>query len=250
MKSIFSTRLKEERIKNNYTQQQLADLINEEREDFNRSETKTKISRVSITRYENGSRTPDYDTLCTIAYILNTDIDYLLGKSDKKHQEAINGELINFINYINEIANKDDSNINDLLWPIINTFSNSIKQGIEHNLLKKIENIYSFIDGHINRSVNTNDPEILDKLQILLNLYHRHDFNKTNLNLQIKLLRELKENEKDITKSIESSKSPEDTAIYEKLLNKIKKDQKKAQRNIFKIKEEQEAFEKIMSLYN
>lgn len=248
MKSIFSTRLKEERIRNNYTQQQLADLINEEREEFDGS--KTKISRVSITRYENGSRTPDYDTLCVIAYILNTDIDYLLGKSDKKHQEAVNDELLNFINYINDVTKKDDSNINDLLWPIISDFRNSIKQGVEHNLLKKIEVIYSFIDRCINGSVNTNDPKILDELEILLKLYSRYNFSKSNLNLQMEFLRQLEESEKDTTKSIELSRNPEEKAVHEKILNKIKEERKKVQHRISKIKEEQEAFEKIMSLHD
>ena len=62
MENILSKRLKEERLAKGYTQQQLADLINEE------NELDKKISRISITRYENGTRTPDSNTLYLLAY--------------------------------------------------------------------------------------------------------------------------------------------------------------------------------------
>lgn len=57
-------RIKEIREKNNLTQEELS--------------LKCDISRVSITRYENGTRTPDYSTLCIVAKALKASISDLL----------------------------------------------------------------------------------------------------------------------------------------------------------------------------
>lgn len=64
----FATRLKELRTEAKLTQQDLADTI--------------KVSKSTISMYENGKRLPEYETLEAIADYFNVDMDYLTGKSD------------------------------------------------------------------------------------------------------------------------------------------------------------------------
>lgn len=73
MKSIFSERLKNERINKGLTQQQLADLTNNKLltcfesnilvNEKIKNISDCKVSRVSISRYETGSREPEIDIL-------------------------------------------------------------------------------------------------------------------------------------------------------------------------------------------
>lgn len=66
--SNFSERLKELRIAKGILQRELADYI--------------KVSRVTITQYENGSRSPDDEIKKKIAEYFNVSLDYLMGASD------------------------------------------------------------------------------------------------------------------------------------------------------------------------
>lgn len=74
----FATRLKELRTEAKLTQQDLADTI--------------KVSKSTISMYENGKRLPEYGTLEAIADYFNVDMDYLTGKSDYEdlHSHAMN----------------------------------------------------------------------------------------------------------------------------------------------------------------
>lgn len=73
----FATRLKELRTEAKLTQQDLADTI--------------KVSKSTISMYENGKRLPEYETLEAIADYFNVDMDYLTGKSDYEdlHSQAM-----------------------------------------------------------------------------------------------------------------------------------------------------------------
>lgn len=62
---IFGKRLKELRIKNNMTQEELGNLIN--------------ISKVSISFYEKRNRKPSIETLIDLANVFKVDLDYLIG---------------------------------------------------------------------------------------------------------------------------------------------------------------------------
>lgn len=61
----FGNKLKNLRIKNNYTQDQLAQRIG--------------LTKSVISAYENGLRMPSYDVLIAIARIFKVTTDYLLG---------------------------------------------------------------------------------------------------------------------------------------------------------------------------
>ena len=62
---ILGKRIKELRLKNNMTQQQLGNLIG--------------VTKVSICCYENGNRVPSLNTLVDLANVFKVDVDYLLG---------------------------------------------------------------------------------------------------------------------------------------------------------------------------
>ena len=56
------------RMKRNYTQQRLADILD--------------IALRSYQCYETGTRTPNYELLIRIADVLDVSLDYLLGRDD------------------------------------------------------------------------------------------------------------------------------------------------------------------------
>lgn len=66
--ATFTERLRELRIQNNYSQQDLAD--------------KMGVTKQTISQYERGVRKPDMDTLTALCDIFNVSSDYLMGKSD------------------------------------------------------------------------------------------------------------------------------------------------------------------------
>lgn len=69
---MFNKRIKEERELNKLTQKELAEKID--------------VTPATIGLYEQGRRTPDYDTLVKIANILDVSIDYLLGRTNSKKE--------------------------------------------------------------------------------------------------------------------------------------------------------------------
>lgn len=69
MPIIFSEVLRNLRKENNLTQDELA--------------TKLDISKSAISMYENGNRTPDFETLELIADFFNVNLSYLIGEEQK-----------------------------------------------------------------------------------------------------------------------------------------------------------------------
>lgn len=65
---MFNKRLRDSRMKNKYTQQNMADMLN--------------ISLNAYQKYEQSERSPSLDCLVKIADILNVSTDYLLGRDD------------------------------------------------------------------------------------------------------------------------------------------------------------------------
>ncbi|AIC94647.1 MULTISPECIES: helix-turn-helix domain-containing protein [Shouchella] len=68
--AIDSKRLKQLRKEQKLTQEQLGRLIN--------------VTKVSISGYENGNRTPDTDTINRIADVFGVTTDYLFGRTDRR----------------------------------------------------------------------------------------------------------------------------------------------------------------------
>ncbi|GIN10773.1 hypothetical protein J26TS2_06400 [Shouchella clausii] len=82
--TIVPERLRALRKERQLTQEQLGELIN--------------VTKVSISGYENGNRTPDTDTLRRLADVFGVSTDYLLGRSKEK-----NGSFF----YDNELTHKE-----------------------------------------------------------------------------------------------------------------------------------------------
>lgn len=137
MNSTFSTRLKEERLKKKLTQQQLSDLINSEITE-NKWDVK-EVPRTSITRYENGTRVPNYITLCVISIVLGVDTDYLLGKSDKRHISNISESLNNLTKLFETISSNDDPEMNKTIQRIINSVYDILAKSYTFNFLDNVD---------------------------------------------------------------------------------------------------------------
>ncbi|MGO2892451.1 MAG: helix-turn-helix domain-containing protein [Enterococcus devriesei] len=71
----FSSRLKELRTSKNLTQQQLGEKIH--------------VSKVSISGYERGERSPDRETLTSLADFFEVSTDFLLGRENKKIRNSV-----------------------------------------------------------------------------------------------------------------------------------------------------------------
>jgi transcriptional regulator with XRE-family HTH domain len=96
---FIGKRLKELRLKNNLTQQELGNLIN--------------VTKVSVCCYEKGTRTPNIETLEDLCNVLNVNTDYLLGRDINvmvMEDEASYGVKLskNDIDIINEIKKHKD----------------------------------------------------------------------------------------------------------------------------------------------
>jgi repressor LexA len=74
MQSSFCTILKQLRVENNLSQQELADAL--------------QIGRSTLANYEQGKRNPDFQTLKEISRFFNVDIDYLLDNSPIKKKST------------------------------------------------------------------------------------------------------------------------------------------------------------------
>lgn len=83
--SNFSDRLKILRSEKGILQRELADYLN--------------VSRVTITQYENGSRSPDDETKIKIAQYFDVSLDYLMGFSDIRNP------------YTNNISTNDEEEL-------------------------------------------------------------------------------------------------------------------------------------------
>lgn len=72
---MLGKKIRELRIEKGYTLKQLGEMLN--------------LGESTISMYENGKRTPDYDTLTKIAEIFNVSTDYLLGRTDQRNPNKL-----------------------------------------------------------------------------------------------------------------------------------------------------------------
>ena len=75
---MFNKRLREIRMKRNFTQQRLAETVG--------------IALRSYQCYETGTRTPNYDLLVLIADTLYVSLDYLLGRDDFMKSHGVSAD--------------------------------------------------------------------------------------------------------------------------------------------------------------
>jgi len=159
-KSIFSIRLKEGRKNLNLTQQQLADKLN------NLPKLTKKISRVSIARYENGTREPDLITLSAIAFILDVDVDYLIGNSDKKNMQNMSNCIDSFSKHILEFLNEHDNfNTNSNVLCILASCIECIEiSGDNPELLESTASVFVGLREFFQAASKVNNSDAIFKL--------------------------------------------------------------------------------------
>jgi transcriptional regulator with XRE-family HTH domain len=92
----FPSRLKKIRTQRKLTQEQLGSKVN--------------VTKVSISGYESGNRTPDMETLQKIADVLDVSIDYLLARTNDSTivlQEELTSEENIFFKEYEKLSNED-----------------------------------------------------------------------------------------------------------------------------------------------
>ncbi len=92
----FKARLKRLRKEKHLTQQEVGDIIG--------------VSKVAVSGYENGIRSPETETLKKIAELFNTSIDYLVGYSDIPNR-AVDNENSTFSHFVSDIGLLEQKNI-------------------------------------------------------------------------------------------------------------------------------------------
>lgn len=99
--SYFGETLKTLRLGRKMTQDDLA--------------SKLKMSKSSISMYENGNRNPDFETLEAVADFFNVDMNFLLGKNLSVEEDLakyeveirIRPELLNFIKLVSDSTKEE-----------------------------------------------------------------------------------------------------------------------------------------------
>lgn len=95
---MFQDRIKQLRLKNKLTQQEVADKLG--------------VTRPAYTAYETGKRQPDFDTLAELSALFDVSTDYLLGKDSVPNRElGAKGSLV--ATHIDDDASDED--IEDIL---------------------------------------------------------------------------------------------------------------------------------------
>lgn len=96
--STFSIRFKELRLNHKLTQDDLA--------------KKLKISKSSISMYENGNREPDFETLELIADYFNVDMNFLLGKSNNTTR-ILNKQQYDLLSMYDQLNDEGQEKVSD-----------------------------------------------------------------------------------------------------------------------------------------
>lgn len=85
---LLGKRIREQRKKLKMTQEELGNLIN--------------VTKVSVSCYENGTRTPTLETLKVLAETFNVDINYLLGNDSFEVAEVDSDYGSNFSSFMSK----------------------------------------------------------------------------------------------------------------------------------------------------
>ena len=131
-KKYFADRFKSRRLQLGLNQREISEKLN--------------IQRSTITNYENGNITPTAEKLPEIASILNTSVDYLLGRSD----------YINDSDMASKIRQATKNGIHD-----IEILINDLKQQIA------LDDKLTYKDELIS---NKNRDLILDQLDLIMKI--------------------------------------------------------------------------------
>ncbi len=107
LNTILSNNLKASRTKKGLTQEQVAkDLM---------------ITKVSISRYENGTREPKIETLESLSNYYNVSVDYLLGKTSIENHTTTD-EISKIINAYESLPKEAQEHINSYIEFLVDRY--------------------------------------------------------------------------------------------------------------------------------
>ena len=152
MNEKFKERLISLRKEKNLTQDKFAELMG--------------VSKSTISMYENGRRTPDFELEEKIADFFNVDLDYLRGRTNIKNKyqfDNLNTKISS--NIKEELKSQDD---------IITTYNLTPDELIEYEKIKSVNRALFFND---NRG-SDEDKEELD--EVLKKIFIKSLLNKRN----------------------------------------------------------------------
>jgi transcriptional regulator with XRE-family HTH domain len=121
--SKFSDRLTELREKQGYTQEDLAKLL--------------KVSRSTVSMYEQGKREPNFKMQETIADFFNVNIDYLVGRGNDDNEKIL----------IEIYRNSDDTQKEHLLY-YAQMLANQQKLNRTKDFIENVEKLDSLRKNH------------------------------------------------------------------------------------------------------
>ena len=115
----FKDRVKDLRLKKNFSQQRLADLLD--------------VNKQTISQYERGVRFPTKENLEALCDVFNVSTDYLLGRDDVS-PVLLSGEELDLINYYREMTKKinDNGTLKRLLtyWALLTSTDRDMIAGL------------------------------------------------------------------------------------------------------------------------
>jgi len=115
----FKDRVKDLRLKKNFSQQRLADLLD--------------VNKQTISQYERGVRFPTKENLEALCDVFNVSTDYLLGRDDVS-PVLLSGDELDLINYYREMTKKinDNGTLKRLLtyWALLTSTDRDMIAGL------------------------------------------------------------------------------------------------------------------------
>jgi transcriptional regulator with XRE-family HTH domain len=151
-------RLKELRIEQKLTQEQLAKLVN--------------LTQSTIAGYENGTKSPSMESIIIFSELFNVTTDYLLGVSNLRNNNPSPEVNQNFIKQFENKYNKLNDNYKLAVNTIAVTLINSLEDLQSNNIAnKKITKISLDKDtvSHKTPILYSDDPEIMKELESYCN---------------------------------------------------------------------------------
>lgn len=105
MNNVIGERIKELRIKKNFTQQALAEIIG-------------NITATGVSYWESGKAKPDASTILKLSNLFDVSIDYLYGRNDIGEEN----EMYTLFRKATELDQKDQQKLKGILKVTIDAF--------------------------------------------------------------------------------------------------------------------------------
>lgn len=154
IKKIFGERLKNLRETTGLSQNKLAEILN--------------ISRVSLSYYENGERTPDIEILDKVSKYFKVTCDYLLGSTDNKSKENI------FASEKIGLSDNAIAKLNNVPSELLSKIIEDNEYEYFYNLIRSfVEDKVKIFDEDLKIYKNSNEVAFYRSANVLYNILER-----------------------------------------------------------------------------